>query len=196
MTDARIDALRTHVNAMYKALQIGYADAQKPDASRRTREEANRLVEVFRDEVGKVGDELKNSTKATENVKFGVEGLEAELDAYRGSVFPKYPALPLPAAETEPVAEPSGRAEGSGGEKATEEASRGAVVELSGRGEARRESFSLPPKPPSSPRTPVVRKKKGPTAASTGVGVAKAAGWLSEAMRPQTAGAQTSFQSL
>ena len=172
MTDARIDALRTHVASLYKALRVGYADVQKPDATRQTREEANRLVEVFRDEVGKVGNELKNSTKATENVKFGAEGLEAELNAYKDSVFPKYPTLPLPAAETEPVAEPSGQAEESGKEKATKEV----VAELSGRGEARRESFSLPPKPPASPRTPVARKKKGPMAASTGAGVARARG--------------------
>ena len=196
MTDTRIDDLRTHVNALYKALKIGYADARKPDASRQTREEANRLIEVFRSEMEKVGKELRDSTKATENVQFGVEGLEAEINAFSESVLPNHPALPLPAAETEPVAESSGRVEESGRGKEAEEASRGAIAELSGRGEARRESFSLPPKPPASPRTPVVRKKKGTMAAGTEGGVARAAGWLNEAMRPRTAGAQTSFQSL
>ena len=41
MTDARIDALRTHVVSLYKALKVGYADAQKPEATRQMREEAN-----------------------------------------------------------------------------------------------------------------------------------------------------------
>ena len=70
MTDARIDALRMNISSLHKALKHGYADALKPEASRKVREEANRLPETFRDAVKKVGEELRMSTKATENVHF------------------------------------------------------------------------------------------------------------------------------
>ena len=127
MTDTRIDALRTHIASLHKALKMKYANAQKPDATRRMREEANQLVKAFQDELNKVEEELRTSTKATENVQFGVESLEAELSAYKGTAVPKFPHLPVLESE-----------------ESTRDVAREGMSELNGRGEARAESFPLP----------------------------------------------------
>ena len=176
-TERRIGELRTHLAALWKALRISYADAKPATATQKQRDDANLLIANFAIELEGVEDEYRRSVVTTENVGFHANNLLAELQTYRPALDDRFQRLP----EVTPRGETTGVGESTRVESSEATSGGTAVVEtqptapesvensnpanlatttISATGEQTGERFALPPRIPTTPRTPRGRTMK------------------------------------